>query len=83
MPGSDKRFLRVCGVDYSGGAELTHVPTQSMLDCMTNCAGTYGCVGAGWGYLDGDVGYEHQCWMKSKLAKPRDVALDWSFAILL
>ncbi|KAK6845309.1 hypothetical protein PG995_015419 [Apiospora arundinis] len=85
VPGSNKRFLRVCGVDYSGdsgGIDLKQVTTQSMLDCMTNCAGTYGCTGCGWGYMEGDSGYEHRCWLKSKLMKPQDTDINWSFAVL-
>ncbi|KAK8086802.1 hypothetical protein PG994_001776 [Apiospora phragmitis] len=86
VPGSNKRFLRVCGVDYSGdsgGVDLKQVTTQSMLDCMTNCAGTYGCTGCGWGYMEGDSGYEHRCWLKSKLMKSHETDINWSFAVLL
>ncbi|KAK8077633.1 hypothetical protein PG996_003803 [Apiospora saccharicola] len=86
VPGSTKRFLRVCGVDYTGstgGVDLKQVTTQSMLDCMTNCAGTYGCTGAGWGYMEGDSGYEHRCWLKSKLMKSHETDINWSFAVLL
>ncbi|KAK8094329.1 hypothetical protein PG997_001014 [Apiospora hydei] len=86
VPGSNKRFLRVCGVDYtgaSGGVDLKQVTTQSMLDCMTNCAGTYGCTGCGWGYMEGDTGYEHRCWLKSKLMKSHETDINWSFAVLL
>ncbi|KAK8039017.1 hypothetical protein PG993_007428 [Apiospora rasikravindrae] len=86
VPGSNKRFLRVCGVDYtgdSGGIDLKQVTTQSMLDCMTNCAGTYGCTGCGWGYMEGDTGYEHRCWLKSKLMKSHETDINWSFAVLL
>ncbi|KAK7920928.1 hypothetical protein PG985_008950 [Apiospora marii] len=86
VPGSNKRFLRVCGVDYTGdtgGVDLKQVTTQSMLDCMTNCAGTYGCTGAGWGYMEGDTGYEHRCWLKSKLMQSHETDINWSFAVLL
>lgn len=85
VPGSNKRFLRVCGVDYTGddgGIDLKQVTTLTMLDCMTNCAGTYGCTGCGWGYMEGDSGYEHRCWLKSKLMKPHDTDINWSFAVL-
>ncbi|KAI1632716.1 hypothetical protein F4809DRAFT_653059 [Biscogniauxia mediterranea] len=50
VPGSDKTFLRICGIDYSGSDEATdirNVPTEDMLDCMKNCAGTANCTGIG------------------------------------
>ncbi|KAI1497607.1 hypothetical protein F5X99DRAFT_421235 [Biscogniauxia marginata] len=42
VPGSDKQFLRICGIDYSGdeATDIRQVPTEDMLDCMKNCAGT-------------------------------------------
>ncbi|KAK9794185.1 putative fmnh2-dependent monooxygenase protein [Seiridium cardinale] len=57
VPGSTVQFLHLCGLDYSGDGEATdikNVQTDSMADCMTNCAGTEGCTGCGWGYVDGD-----------------------------
>lgn len=85
VPGSTKNFLRLCGIDYSGGSEaveLAHKPTFSFEDCIGNCAGTYGCTGCGWGVLSGDEGADHQCWMKSNLTTDHKVASDWCFAIL-
>lgn len=92
VPGSTKRFLRVCGVDYRTGdglgfaTEVGRVETETMLDCMKNCAGTWGCEACGWGYLQGDgPGPLHTCFMKSNLLSGarREVEEGWSFALLL
>ncbi|RYP73192.1 hypothetical protein DL770_007821 [Monosporascus sp. CRB-9-2] len=92
VPGSVKRFLRVCGVDYRTGdgqgyaTEVGQVLTETMLDCMKNCAGTWGCEACGWGYLEGDgPGPLHACFMKSNLlpGARREVDEGWSFALLL
>ncbi|RYP43466.1 hypothetical protein DL768_009912 [Monosporascus sp. mg162] len=92
VPGSIKRFLRVCGVDYRTGdgqgfaTEVGRVETETMLDCMKNCAGTWGCEACGWGYLEGDgPGPLHTCFMKSDLlpGARREVDEGWSFALLL
>ncbi|KAI1474908.1 hypothetical protein F4774DRAFT_399126 [Daldinia eschscholtzii] len=85
VPGSDKRFLRVCGIDYgdSESTNLRQVPTESILDCMKNCAGTAGCTGCGWGYIEGDTGTQHTCWLKGGLKKPHDADINWAFAILI
>ncbi|RYP64821.1 hypothetical protein DL771_008601 [Monosporascus sp. 5C6A] len=92
VPGSIKRFLRVCGVDYRTGhgqgfaTEVGQVQTETMLDCMKNCAGTWGCEACGWGYLEGDGPDPlHTCFMKSDLrpGARREVDDGWSFALLL
>lgn len=86
VPGSTVQFLHLCGVDYSGDGEATdikHVQTDSMADCMTNCAGTEGCTGCGWGYQDGDSLYEHTCWLKSGLKSSHTADSAWAFAILI
>ncbi|KAH9907920.1 hypothetical protein F4778DRAFT_453760 [Xylariomycetidae sp. FL2044] len=86
VPGSEKTFLRLCGIDYSGDGEATdlrQVPTESMLDCMKNCAGTADCTGCGWGYLEGDTGSQHACWLKTDLQTPHDADGDWAFSVLL
>ncbi|KAI1103852.1 hypothetical protein F4804DRAFT_309034 [Jackrogersella minutella] len=85
VPGSEKRFLRICGIDYySDEAEdIKQVPTESILDCMKNCAGTTGCTGCGWGYLEGDTGTQHTCWLKGDLKKPHEADVNWAFAVLL
>ncbi|KAI0137089.1 hypothetical protein BJ170DRAFT_604486 [Xylariales sp. AK1849] len=86
VPGSTVTFLHLCGVDYSGDGEavdIKNVPTDSMADCMTNCAGTAGCTGCGWGYVDGDSLYQHTCWLKSGLKTPHTVDEGWAFAIMV
>ncbi|KAI0880600.1 uncharacterized protein GGS22DRAFT_174795 [Annulohypoxylon maeteangense] len=85
VPGSEKQFLRICGIDYSGdeATDLRHVPTESMLDCMKNCAGTSGCTGCGWGYIQGDTGNQHTCWLKGSLKKSHEADINWAFAVLL
>ncbi|KAI1453830.1 hypothetical protein F4805DRAFT_478133 [Annulohypoxylon moriforme] len=85
VPGSNKQFLRICGIDYSGdeATDLRQVPTESMLDCMKNCAGTNGCTGCGWGYIQGDTGTQHTCWLKGSLKKSHEADVNWAFAVLL
>ncbi|KAI2602182.1 hypothetical protein GGR54DRAFT_534436 [Hypoxylon sp. NC1633] len=85
VPGSDKRFLRICGIDYSGNeaVDLRQVQTESILDCMKNCAGTAECTGCGWGYLEGDTGTQHTCWLKGNLKTPHGADINWAFAVLL
>ncbi|KAI1463767.1 uncharacterized protein F4812DRAFT_230315 [Daldinia caldariorum] len=85
VPGSDKQFLRICGIDYSDieSTNLRQVPTESILDCMKNCAGTAGCTGCGWGYIEGDTGTQHTCWLKGNLKKSHEADINWAFAILL
>ena len=78
-------------MDYTGyghskeATDIGQVQTETMLDCMKNCAGTYGCDACAWGYLDGDQGALHRCWMKSNLAKGGGHEVDeaWSFAMLI
>src|SRR5687767_5271811 len=55
VPGSDKSFLRICGIDYSGefggdarAKDIGVVITKNMEDCIVNCAGYPGCTGCGW-----------------------------------
>ncbi|KAI8626288.1 hypothetical protein F5Y19DRAFT_226142 [Xylariaceae sp. FL1651] len=85
VPGSTKQFLRICGIDYGndGAVDIRNVPTDNAADCIDNCAGTTGCTGCGWGFIDGDQGSEHRCWMKSNLKKAHDADMDWAFAMLL
>ncbi|KAL2160987.1 hypothetical protein VTH06DRAFT_8699 [Thermothelomyces fergusii] len=84
VPGSTKSFLRVCGIDYSGSGatDLVHTWTNSMADCMNSCASFDQCTGCAWGYLDGDDGPRHRCYMKKDLTKPHQAVSDWCFAIL-
>jgi hypothetical protein len=85
VPRSDKRFLRLCGLDYSGmrgAVDISHVPTSSFAECMDNCAGTVGCSGCSWGPLKGDEKDEHRCWLKSTLQGSHEVETTWCFGIL-
>ncbi|KAF7514652.1 hypothetical protein G7054_g15127 [Neopestalotiopsis clavispora] len=86
VPGSTVQFLHLCGIDYSGDDEATDlgsVQTNSMADCMDNCAGTSGCTGCGWGYVDGDSLFEHTCWLKSGLKQSHTADSGWAFAIII
>jgi hypothetical protein len=89
VPGSDKSFLRICGIDYSGefggdarAKDIGVVITKNMEDCIVNCAGYPGCTGCGWGIIQGDEGDEHRCWLKSRLGKSHVARPGWDFAIL-
>ncbi|KAL2260666.1 hypothetical protein VTK26DRAFT_5251 [Humicola hyalothermophila] len=84
VPGSTKSFLRICGIDYSGSnaTDLAHVYTKSMADCMNSCASFDQCTGCSWGYLRGDSGDEHRCYMKKNLKTPHEAVDDWCFAVL-
>ncbi|KAI1266652.1 hypothetical protein F5Y18DRAFT_425900 [Xylariaceae sp. FL1019] len=85
VPGSTKQFLRFCGVDYSGSGavDIKNVQTISATECIANCAGTKGCTGAGWGYIEGDEGSSHACYLKKDLTQSHDADANWAFAILL
>lgn len=80
-----KRFQQYCGIDFSGdqAVDVGSVKVTSMDACMDACASQSNCTGAGWGYLDGDNGTEHSCWMKANLTEPHEATSDWAFAILL
>lgn len=84
VPGSTKRFLRLCGIDYSGSGatDLAHVYTGSMADCIHACASFDQCTSCAWGYLEGDAGSEHRCYMKKELKTAHEVAGDWCLAVL-
>ncbi|SPQ19187.1 d01851cc-64ce-4463-ba05-69fda98c4928 [Thermothielavioides terrestris] len=84
VPGSTKTFLRICGVDYSGdeATDLAQVYTGSMADCMNSCASFNQCTACSWGYIQGDEGGEHRCFMKNNLKTGHTAASDWCFAIL-
>ncbi|KAJ8107403.1 hypothetical protein ONZ43_g6742 [Nemania bipapillata] len=87
VPGSTKQFLQLCGVDYGkedGAVDLRNVSTNTADDCMNNCAGTAGCTGCGWGFIDGDHGPPYRCWLKSYITNKSHTAdTDWQFAVLL
>ncbi|KAK0628313.1 hypothetical protein B0T17DRAFT_552701, partial [Bombardia bombarda] len=86
VPNSTKKFLRLCGTDYSGvGSASDVLPveyTKTMTACIDKCATTNTCTGCAWGFINGDVGGEHRCWMKTNLQTPHKAASDWSFAVL-
>lgn len=80
-----KRFQQYCGIDYSGdqAVDVGSVKVTSMDACMDACASQSNCTGAGWGYLEGDNGTEHSCWMKANLTEPHNATAEWAFAVLL
>ncbi|KAL1853671.1 hypothetical protein Daus18300_011707 [Diaporthe australafricana] len=82
---SSKQFQQYCGIDFSGdqAVDVGSVKVTSMGACMDACASQSNCTGAGWGYLDGDNGTEHSCWMKANLTEPHNATADWAFAVLL
>ncbi|UKZ91522.1 uncharacterized protein TrAFT101_006500 [Trichoderma asperellum] len=85
VPGSEKTFLLICGIDYSGAGqavELGNLYTIDMEDCMANCATFPGCTACGWGIIPGDAGSEHRCWLKGDLGKTHLPKPGWYFAIL-
>lgn len=85
--GSDKRFLRTCGIDYTGDAEaidMSNTLAASMGECMEICAKTAQCAGAAWGSVTAAGGaVEQRCWLKRDLKKSHKVASDWNFATLM
>ncbi|KAK4151105.1 hypothetical protein C8A00DRAFT_17445 [Chaetomidium leptoderma] len=84
VPGSTQSFLRLCGVDYSGSGatDLAHAYTESMADCMHTCASFDQCTACAWGYIKGDQGGKHRCYMKKDLKQGHEAASDWCFAVL-
>ena len=85
VPGSTKTFLHTCGIDYSGAGEatdLSHVYTNSMAECMNVCASFDKCTGCGWGFVTGDTGEAHRCWMKNDLRAAHRARDDYCFGIL-
>ena len=84
VPGSTKSFLRQCGIDYSGtgATDLVEAYTESMADCMNSCASFDQCTACSWGYLQGDQGDKHRCYMKKALKQKHSATSDWCFAIL-
>ncbi|KAI1181157.1 hypothetical protein F4777DRAFT_4355 [Nemania sp. FL0916] len=87
VPGSTKRFLQLCGLDHGkqdGAVDIRNVYTETADDCIDNCAGTNGCTGCGWGFIEGDKGPPYRCWLKSNV-NPKSHSADpsWHFAMLL
>ncbi|KAK5627121.1 hypothetical protein RRF57_002836 [Xylaria bambusicola] len=87
VPGSTKKFLQLCGIDYGkedGAVDLRNVYTDTAEDCINNCAGTAGCTGCGWGFIEGDHGPPFRCWLKSKVGgRPHNADMTWHFSVLL
>ena len=79
-----KKFEEKCGIDYGNdeAESVGSVKVTSMDACMDACAAQSNCTGAGWGYLAGDDGAEHTCWMKANLTTPHTAVSDWAFGIL-
>ncbi|KAH6630599.1 hypothetical protein B0J18DRAFT_106363 [Chaetomium sp. MPI-SDFR-AT-0129] len=84
VPDSTASFQRVCGVDYSGSGavDIAQEWTESMAECMDRCASLVSCTACSWGYLKGDQGAKHRCYMKKNLKRAHAAAGDWCFAIL-
>ncbi|KAI0540084.1 hypothetical protein GGR58DRAFT_185488 [Xylaria digitata] len=87
VPGSTKKFLRLCGIDYGkedGAVDIRNVYTDSAEDCIDNCAGTTGCTGCGWGFIEGDKGPPYRCWLKRNVnGKSHNADMTWYFATLI
>ncbi|KAI0490328.1 hypothetical protein F4859DRAFT_457765 [Xylaria cf. heliscus] len=87
VPGSTKKFLQLCGVDYGtedGAVDIRNVYTDTAQDCIDNCAGTTGCTGCGWGFIEGDKGPPFRCWLKDNVdGKSHAANATWYFAVLL
>ncbi|KAI8949199.1 hypothetical protein F4801DRAFT_580596 [Xylaria longipes] len=88
VPGSTKKFLRLCGVDHDvedGAIDVRNVYTNTSEDCIDNCAGTTGCSGCGWGFIEGDKGPPFRCWLKDNVKNGKSHPADktWYFAVLL
>lgn len=87
VPGSPVRFLRHCDVDMGVGvsaADIRSVRTESMAECMRNCAGTATCAGAGWGAVGDGASKDYWCWLKTSQAVDAGFAdlSGWEFAVM-
>jgi hypothetical protein len=80
VPGTNLRFMRVCGADYMGD-DLARVPTPTMQDCLALCAylnlrpaSALGrCTGVSWVYADGPQGLGSSfCYPKTNLREKKD-----------
>ncbi|KAK3996480.1 hypothetical protein QBC44DRAFT_148990 [Cladorrhinum sp. PSN332] len=83
---SGKKFLHLCGVDYSGQAEAINVgnaTTATFKECVELCSKKTGCTGAGWGIGMDDRLNKPNCWMKSSLNQSHTATPQWNFAVLL
>jgi len=83
--GTGKTFAKFCGIDYSGKGQADDIgstKTRTMDECISACAAEDGCTGCGWGYIDGDDGDLHHCYMKANLTKSHIADGKWAFAVL-
>ncbi|KAK3330625.1 hypothetical protein B0H66DRAFT_69880 [Apodospora peruviana] len=83
---SGKKFLRLCGVDYSGPGEAKDISserTPTFLDCLELCAKKESCTGAGWGPMLPERPARTTCWMKNSLNLSHIAPADWNFGIVL
>ncbi|KAH7629669.1 hypothetical protein B0T09DRAFT_357370 [Sordaria sp. MPI-SDFR-AT-0083] len=82
---TSKKFTRLCGVDFGKGeaVDIGSVNTTSFNSCLDKCAQKQGCMGAGWGAIQGDEETHHTCWMKTNLTTKGHKAVDeWAFGVL-
>lgn len=77
-----------CDIDYnslqkSGTEDLSHMETDTVEGCISNCASDNSCVGAGWGWYQPDTSITGSdvCWLKSKLGTSQATNVDWFFVI--
>ncbi|KAK0629245.1 hypothetical protein B0T17DRAFT_525065 [Bombardia bombarda] len=80
-----KKFTRLCGIDYSGtgASDLDSKKATTMDACIDLCAAKKDCTGAGWGFISGDSGNSHSCFMKTNLTKSHKATSDWGFGLLV
>ncbi|KAK1758712.1 hypothetical protein QBC47DRAFT_149867 [Echria macrotheca] len=83
-----KKFLHLCGLDYSGTGEatdITSLKTSTFAQCIEACAARDDCDGAGWGPLlpNGDNKFRQTCYLKKNLQTSHTATPEWNFAILL
>jgi hypothetical protein len=66
------------------GADIRSLRTESMAECMRNCAGTSSCAGAGWGAIGSGSSIEYWCWLKTSEAIDAGFAdlKGWEFAVM-
>ncbi|KAK4196197.1 hypothetical protein QBC40DRAFT_314087, partial [Triangularia verruculosa] len=84
---NNKRFIALCGVDYSddkGEANgISNAKVKTFRDCLELCSKKKDCTGAGWGFMEGDKAGEHTCWMKNRLNGSHTAVPEWGFGVLL
>jgi hypothetical protein len=81
-----KKFLRLCGLDYSGANEakdIGNLKASTFEKCIELCAANEECTGAGWGEPVAGQKYRGTCWMKANMKGSHTAPDDWHFAVLL